>query len=245
MKHIKPSAIVSRPRRVRKTAQKDSFTMETDSLASSSSTSVSAAKPARRKRSVTETDDNTSSAMNLAAVITGAASSTKYSPNQKTLSRPPSTSIRRSAAATSPASSTSVTGRQQLIAENRFRLSTAIKCRSCEATDIPLMLGGRQSSFYPCISFSEFLAIGFCRTCVEAGLASGDIPQPPNYASRGPTSYTPSYIPPPMSVAAYRPSLPISGAQAAAVDVSYAPYAINLRPVGVSTGSCIDAAHPQ
>lgn len=158
MKSIKPSAIVSRPRRVRKAVQKEPFTIETGSLASSSS--ASAAKPTRRKRSATETDDNTSSAMNLAAVITGAASSIKYSPiQQKAHSRPLPTPFTCHAAVStddttpSPASSTSATRRQRLIAENRSRPLMTIKCRSCEATDIPLMLGGRQFVFHPCKSF--------------------------------------------------------------------------------------------
>ncbi|KAJ3917593.1 hypothetical protein F5877DRAFT_44357 [Lentinula edodes] len=60
--------------------------------------------------------------------------------------------------------------------------ATEIKCRSCQATDVPLMLGGR-----------------FCRPCVEAGRGIADIPQLPNY-TRAPqaSAYTPKYILPPL-----------------------------------------------
>lgn len=153
MKSIKPSAAPSRPRRVRKAVQKEPLTIETNALAAGPSSLPSVAKPARRKRSAVETDDNTSSAMDLAAVITGAASSTKYSPVQPTpTARLTVASIEDNTLHLSPsASAPSAPKKRQrtsMTAGNLPRPTvTEIKCKSCQATDVPLMLGGREPSF--------------------------------------------------------------------------------------------------
>ena len=68
-----------------------------------------------------------------------------------------------------------------------------IHCVSCKQTDVPLMLGGRESfGGFILIAIEAFL--GFCRPCVEAGHgmpvashhSSGPPPElvaPPNYTA--------------------------------------------------------------
>ncbi|KAJ3853872.1 hypothetical protein EV368DRAFT_38041 [Lentinula lateritia] len=107
--------------------------------------------------------------------------------------------------------------------------ATEIKCRSCQATDVPLMLGGR-----------------FCRPCIEAGRGIADIPQLPNY-TRAPqaSAYTPKYIlpplpPPPMAThhftlmdpASRYPSATISGLRPDIV-ASYTPNNIHSGTLAI------------
>lgn len=87
----------------------------------------------------------------------------------------------------------------------------AIRCVSCQQTDVPLILGGRKSSipfFHSPIHFHSL--VGFCRPCVDSGKATTvyvpyrppqaqyqvqrDIPVAPVYAQPRNTGAT---VPPP------------------------------------------------
>ncbi|KAF9076032.1 hypothetical protein BDP27DRAFT_1313799 [Rhodocollybia butyracea] len=192
MKSIKPSIALSKPRRVRKTVQRD-IHLETNvvpdpSIGSSSAepATTATAKSAKRKRNAAESED-LNAAMNLAAAITGA--NTQYIPRPQTCSPsgPSTPSSGLAPAITSVNASSPAPTFTPALNKQKQRNSTAmpsrpaateIKCRSCQTPDVPLMLGGR-----------------FCRPCVEAGRATADIPQLPNSASRAPTSYKPTYLP--------------------------------------------------
>ncbi|KAJ3872475.1 hypothetical protein F5051DRAFT_154037 [Lentinula edodes] len=157
MKALKPPASLLKSRRIRKPVTKTPQELERSSLDTQTN-----AKPPRRKRSAAELN----AALDLAAAITGAGSVANYSPTQST---PPPPKKRKQ--------------RTTLKSEYQSQpAATEIKCRSCQATDVPLMLGGR-----------------FCRPCVEAGRGIADIPQLPNY-TRAPqaSAYTPKYILPPL-----------------------------------------------
>ncbi|KAJ3732495.1 hypothetical protein DFJ43DRAFT_1074186 [Lentinula guzmanii] len=164
MKYLKPSALIPKSKRIRKTGPK--ISQVPGSFETQSST-----KP-RRKRSTAVTTEHINAAMDLAAAITGAGHSGNYSLTASTGSTPLPPKKRN----------------QQRMSWKTEKISqpagTEIRCRSCQATDVPLMLGGR-----------------FCRPCVEAGRATADIPQLPGYGPRAPPSYTPQYIPPPPPVA--------------------------------------------
>ncbi|GAW07084.1 protein [Lentinula edodes] len=157
MKALKPPASLLKSRRIRKPVTKTPQELERSSLDTQTN-----AKPPRRKRSAAELN----AALDLAAAITGAGSVANYSPTQ---SIPPPPKKRKQ--------------RTTLKSEYQSQpAATEIKCRSCQATDVPLMLGGR-----------------FCRPCVEAGRGIADIPQLPNY-TRAPqaSAYIPKYILPPL-----------------------------------------------
>ncbi|KAJ3981205.1 hypothetical protein F5890DRAFT_1537076 [Lentinula detonsa] len=152
MKYLKPSALIPKSKRIRKT-------------------------------------EHINAAMDLAAAITGTGHSGNHTFSD--LTRPSALPTPATSLAAASTGSTPLPPKKR----NQHRMSwktekisqpagTEIRCRSCQATDVPLMLGGR-----------------FCRPCVEAGRATADIPQLPGYGPRAPPSYTPQYIPPPPPVA--------------------------------------------
>lgn len=160
MKSIKPSITLSKPRRVRKTIQRDVH-METNvvrdlSIGSAGPTTTAATKPTKRKRNAAESED-LSAAMNLAAAITGA--NTQYSPTQtapshsvsSTLSAapyslaPPPTSVTLPSSASTFAPALKKQRQRDSTTLPSRPAVTEIKCRSCQTPDVPLMLGGRRS----------------------------------------------------------------------------------------------------
>jgi hypothetical protein len=233
-KSLKPSAAApGRPRRVRRAGPKEPPAQNIILADATSSAKPSPAlstvvgtttKSAKRKRHLAETD-NLNAAMDLAAAITGAASSVRYSPTHTA----PSPSLLTPSilpAATTATSTSSLTSIPVLKKQKKRMFTTMIsrpapeiKCGSCQATEVPLLMGGR-----------------FCRPCVDAGRATVDIPQPPSYASRASAAYTP------MNVALL--NLPSSFTRVVnpipdpTMLVSYGPDAINVgdTTLGSNTG---------
>ncbi|KIK70746.1 hypothetical protein GYMLUDRAFT_32795 [Collybiopsis luxurians FD-317 M1] len=233
-KSMKPSSAPSRPRRIRKVISKESSMSEVNAWSSKSAATTTAAKMVRRKRSVDEIDENMDAAMNLAAAITGAA-------NSATLT----TSVSLTALSATPSTPElnaplPKKHRKRMSAPGSKSRSTAteIMCRSCQAKDVPLMLGGR-----------------FCRPCVEAGRAIDDIPLAPNYAARNFATHKSTYDSSPASAnkftdtSSYHPvsSSLIPGPRstaAAALDVSYPSNGIDVRNVSSSGAGVTWNAQP-
>ncbi|KAJ4485879.1 hypothetical protein J3R30DRAFT_3680388 [Lentinula aciculospora] len=210
MKSLKPPASLPKSRRIRKAAPKIPQVPEAPSLETQTT-----GKPSRRKRSTAES----SAALDLVAAINGAGNSANYSPTQAHASALPSSSV--SLATTSmSAAPPPAKKRKQRTSESQSQLAaTKIECRSCGATDVPLMLGGR-----------------FCRPCVEAGRGTTIIPQLPSHGSRVPSAYTPKYIPPPpiannpylsLTRSLPSPTIPEPGSDSAAA-VSHAPESVSV-----------------
>ncbi|KAH7880894.1 uncharacterized protein C8R40DRAFT_1164332 [Lentinula edodes] len=176
MKALKPPASLLKSRRIRKPVTKTPQELERSSLDTQTN-----AKPPRRKRSAAELN----AALDLAAAITGAGSVANYSLTQSSHSSALPTPSALTDTSTHAAPPPPKKRKQRTTLKSEYQsqpAATEIKCRSCQATDVPLMLGGR-----------------FCRPCVEAGRGIADIPQLPNY-TRAPqaSAYTPKYILPPL-----------------------------------------------
>ncbi|KAF5388463.1 hypothetical protein D9757_004623 [Collybiopsis confluens] len=184
MKSIKPAmTLPNKLKRTRKAAPKAAATPDTPHF--SAATPTASLKSAKWKQSVTETDDNLSAAMDLAAAITGAANSVHYSPPSTAPSRSPPASSAPPRPGTPNALPLPFTfhpppkkhRKKSMAPAAKLRPPTAeIMCRSCQAKDVPLMLGGR-----------------FCRACIDAGRGNADIPQIPSHASHAPVARQPSY----------------------------------------------------
>ncbi|KAJ3813782.1 hypothetical protein F5876DRAFT_62866 [Lentinula aff. lateritia] len=223
MKALKPSGSLLKSRRIKKPVTKTPQELERSSL--ETQTNV---KPPRRKRSAAELN----AALDLAAAITGAGSVANYSPTQSSHSSALPTPFALTAASTHAAPPPPKKRKQRTTLKSESQsqsAATEIKCRSCQATDVPLMLGGR-----------------FCRPCIEAGRGIADIPQLPNY-TRAPqaSAYTPKYIlpplpPPPMAThhftlmepASRYPSATISGLRPDIV-ASYTPNNIHSGTLAI------------
>ncbi|KAJ3772001.1 hypothetical protein FB446DRAFT_789115 [Lentinula raphanica] len=179
MKFLKPPASIPRPRRSKKTILSNVSQASSTSYLPSSETQTTT--QSRRKRNTAELTENYNAALDLAAAITGAGQTGSSASNEpahsSTISTPKSVVL----TVVPPPPSKKQKPRTSRKTANDFQpAATEIKCRSCQATNVPLMLGGR-----------------FCRTCVEAGRGTADIPQVPGHGSRASASYTPKYIPPP------------------------------------------------